>query len=742
MGRRQALLIASTRYEDRRIPALSAPKADVEALGDVLRAPELGGFDEVRTLIDRSEAEVRRAVAGLFQGRLRDDLVLLYFSGHGALDHQRRLYLMLHDSRPDLLHGTALAAGFISQAMEDSAAARQVLILDCCHSGAFGAGSKSVVGEPVDTAAQLGGLRRKDVTLVPVSSPPEGEPAEGSAGRVVITASDATQYAFEGEPGAGLGPSLFTRFMVEGLRTGAADVKGVGEVTVQSLYDYVYAQVKARQPGQEPCLLGQQRGALVLARTAAARLEQTELPPKVRMLLDDTDRNVALAGVQRLRALLQGEDRGLVHAARRELAQVATTHENVQVRAAAQGVLESVGVALSTDTPLATGERRGPEQRSAFYEPHGSFGPTGASEALPAVTSNEPYRPQRRGGIGRTPLYTGAGVVLAAAMIVGALWQTTRTQRQPAGRGAALHSATPPDPAIVEQPAPPTLVGAPATAGAAASADLTPGGGGASHASGTQANGTASVVSLAARCTGGDGPACHAAAGAYAEGDGVPRDAKRATELLLRGCQLGAAVACNDLGLAYEQGDGIPQDLTQAAEQYRKACIGDSAAACYNIGRLHRAQAWSGASGHRALELFDRACQLGDGDGCRIAGWSLDAGDGARRDIPRAVALYEKGCAADDQTCCNNLGLLLQKGEDGIARDYRRARALFSKSCEGSDGLAVACSNLGYLMIEGLGGERDVEGGVRRLRRGCNGGRGSKVACARLRRMNRSLTDD
>ena len=43
----------------------------------------------------------------------------------------------------------------------------------------------------------------------------------------MLTASDATQYSFEGDKLLGSGSaSVFTRHLVEGLRTGAADQDG------------------------------------------------------------------------------------------------------------------------------------------------------------------------------------------------------------------------------------------------------------------------------------------------------------------------------------------------------------------------------------------------------------------------------------------------------------------------------------------------------------------------------------
>ena len=80
--------------------------------------------------------------------------------------------------------------------MDRSASKRLVLVLDCCHSGAFGYGAKSAPGASVGTATAFEGTGR---------------------GRVVLTATDSTQYAWEGDQVIGdVENSLFTHYLIEG----------------------------------------------------------------------------------------------------------------------------------------------------------------------------------------------------------------------------------------------------------------------------------------------------------------------------------------------------------------------------------------------------------------------------------------------------------------------------------------------------------------------------------------------
>jgi hypothetical protein len=128
----------------------------------------------------------------------------------------------------ELLTGTAVPASFLTEEMDASRSRRQVLILDCCHSGAFARGAKGTVGGSVGTAEAFRGT---------------------GSGRVVLTATDSTQYAWEGDEVRGLSQaSTFNRHLVEGLRTGAADVNHDGWITLDELYEYVYDQVLQTTP--------------------------------------------------------------------------------------------------------------------------------------------------------------------------------------------------------------------------------------------------------------------------------------------------------------------------------------------------------------------------------------------------------------------------------------------------------------------------------------------------------------
>lgn len=236
-----ALLIGVSEYEPGLNPLPESAK-DVEAMQQVLQQSEMGGFDEVRTLPNPDPLAMQEAIETLFSGRVKDDLALLFFSGHGVKDDSGRLYFATRitrkNSRGELVKATAVPASFVHEIMSNSRSRRQVVILDCCFSGAFAEGLSAKDDGSVDVKNQLGG-----------------------EGRAVLTSSTATQYSFE-QQGSAL--SIYTRYIVEGIRTGAADKDKDGVISVDDLHEYAKEKVQAASPAMKPEIYAIKEGFKIL----------------------------------------------------------------------------------------------------------------------------------------------------------------------------------------------------------------------------------------------------------------------------------------------------------------------------------------------------------------------------------------------------------------------------------------------------------------------------------------------
>ncbi|MES4892916.1 caspase family protein [Streptomyces sp. NPDC096012] len=214
-GRRNALLIATGTYDDTTLSTLRSPSQDCEGLAGVLTDPAIGAFC-AEQLKDGQAHEVMRALERFFMNRSRDDLLLLHVSCHGIKDDDGHLYFAARDTDRDLPASTAIPAAFLRDRMERCRARTIVVLLDCCYSGAFLPGAKG--DDQIHVREELGGQ-----------------------GRIVLTATNRTEYAWEGDHVESNvpQPSRFTGALIKGLATGAADQNGDGRITVTELYEYV-----------------------------------------------------------------------------------------------------------------------------------------------------------------------------------------------------------------------------------------------------------------------------------------------------------------------------------------------------------------------------------------------------------------------------------------------------------------------------------------------------------------------
>ncbi|MFM6732960.1 MAG: caspase, EACC1-associated type [Microcystis panniformis] len=222
-----ALLIGVSEYSEG-LRSISSAIQDIEAMRRVLEHPDMGAFDQVTVLSNPDKGSMEKAVEVLFANRQRDDLVLLYFSGHGLKDQKARFFLSTRDTgrdqNGDFRRATALAASKLQEYITDSRSQRQIIILDCCFSGAL------VQGMPIKGELNI-------------------QEELGGKGRAILTSSSPIEYSFESEDND---LSIYTKYLVEGIETGAADKDGDQLISVNELHEYASERVKEAAPAMTP----------------------------------------------------------------------------------------------------------------------------------------------------------------------------------------------------------------------------------------------------------------------------------------------------------------------------------------------------------------------------------------------------------------------------------------------------------------------------------------------------------
>jgi len=321
-----ALIIANGQYEDAMLRQLVAPSQDAGSLAEVLKDREICGFD-VTSVVDEPSYRVRMEIERFIKKRERDELTLVYFSGHGITDDDGLLYFAARETQREWLGSTGVPAAWVNEQMSRCRARRQVLLLDCCHAGAF---ARTKSAPTVNLGQQLADAAREE-----------------GRGRFVITASDAFQYSFEGDSVEGQGVySVFTRALVEGLRSGEADLDNDGSITLDELYRFVHRRVKEQTPQQSPRKWeSDAEGTVVIALNP--RPAEAALPDDVVSLIQNSVAEARQTAIPRLAALLKGKHRGLALAAERALMVLAEDDSRKVSTAAQNCVAEYSAVTLT-----------------------------------------------------------------------------------------------------------------------------------------------------------------------------------------------------------------------------------------------------------------------------------------------------------------------------------------------------------------------------------------------------------
>ena len=207
-GRKIGLVIGTNDYLDPKLSNLHFAVKDAEEMRMVLLNQDIGGFDEIVPLVDETKSNVKKGIEKLLLiDATFDDLILIYFSGHGKLNSKFELNLLLKDTEMGYLLSTALHYNFITDCIEQSKCKKVVIILDCCHGGAAG-----IKGDISKTLSETSG-----------------------SGTFILSATTGSNLAKEVQE---LENGIFTHFLLEGLSNGNADLGGDGLIDIIELYEY------------------------------------------------------------------------------------------------------------------------------------------------------------------------------------------------------------------------------------------------------------------------------------------------------------------------------------------------------------------------------------------------------------------------------------------------------------------------------------------------------------------------
>jgi uncharacterized caspase-like protein len=243
-----AVVVGIDAYKDAAFNKLRCARADAVAVAKLL----LGIADDqrdVRCFLDgeATRSAIVRAIADDLPARIdADDIVLLYFAGHGSPERmgtnaKRSRYLIAHDTEFFAIHATGidLDHDILQWLNYLSAAKLVVLVIDSCFSGA--AGGRTIMGPKL--AAQ------PTIPFLAEPKPISLRELDLGGGLVILCAADENQVAREDQV---KGHGLFTYYLLDALqRPRATSIL----IDIMQLYSDVEKAVRELTAGaQEPVI--------------------------------------------------------------------------------------------------------------------------------------------------------------------------------------------------------------------------------------------------------------------------------------------------------------------------------------------------------------------------------------------------------------------------------------------------------------------------------------------------------
>lgn len=256
MSTQWAMLIGIDQYHES-LGSLKYAGSDCRALRESLvSGPMAFPEDQILLLDDLQEPDHRPTFANIhsFLGSWlaapkEDDLVLVYFAGHGRLE-EGKTYLVPGDATLSSLHTLGIPLRHVHDVLEQCKAKRKLLILDACHSGAG-----------------------RDVNAM--TSAMQEAMAQG-IGMYTLSACGPKELSHEWDD---KGQGVFSYFLSQALR-GECLPAADGRLTVDRLYEWVHDRV-AKWAAQHRCSQNPQRfaqgtGSVVLTESTPDHAALTE----------------------------------------------------------------------------------------------------------------------------------------------------------------------------------------------------------------------------------------------------------------------------------------------------------------------------------------------------------------------------------------------------------------------------------------------------------------------------------
>ena len=224
----------------------------------------------------------------------------------------------------------------------------------------------------------------------------------------------------------------------------------------------------------------------------------------------------------------------------------------------------------------------------------------------------------------------------------------------------------------------------------------------------------------------------------FRKGDGVPKDQKRAIDLLTKAANKGGEAAAASLGSMHIKGQGTNKNIqlglkileraARAGNEPAERALGTELIA---LGQKERGFKWlkkgsdrsdpysmvlyatnllksnpTPAQSQEAIELMKLAASKGYQYAIYSLGYHYETGVGVKKSSEDAFVWYYKGANLNNKNSIKRIGYLYYNGT-GVSQDYKKAIKWFQRAADLGD--ISSFSMLGYIFQSGQGTEINLE---------------------------------
>jgi WD40 repeat protein len=248
--------IGVSQFKDASYNLMYAAK-DAKDLGDLCRQ-KTDYYENVKILsitdADALRGKIKAARTFLKQSKTKD-VVLVSVATHGLFDENMNYYLATTDVNFENPSRNGLAYEDFEALFDSIPARKKIVFIDACHSGEIDKDDSQIIASAETTNDHVKSRGFKTVASKSMGYENALEfmkqmfaDIRKGTGAVVISAASGKEFAFESET---WNNGVFTYSILDGLKTGAADLDQDSKITVSELKEYLTRRVEELTYGKQ-----------------------------------------------------------------------------------------------------------------------------------------------------------------------------------------------------------------------------------------------------------------------------------------------------------------------------------------------------------------------------------------------------------------------------------------------------------------------------------------------------------